>query len=157
MSDSASPRTRRALGRRGALVTAISLLATAALAAAALAASFTVGAGKAKVKGRTETVAVSSKGLTLYTLSGETRGHLKCRTRSCFSFWPPDKVAAHARLTKAKGVSGKLSKLHRDGFYQVMLNGHPLYTFTLDMGRRGLAKGQDVHSFGGTWHVIRER
>jgi predicted lipoprotein with Yx(FWY)xxD motif len=157
MPDSGSRRVPRGAARRSTLAVVLSLIATAVLVGAALAASYTVGSGRAKVKGRTEVVAVNARGATLYTLSGETSRHLKCTSSACFAVWPPYRISARARLTKAKGVFGRLSKLHRHGFYQVMRNGHPLYTYAPDMGRRGSAQGEGSVSFGGTWHVIRER
>jgi hypothetical protein len=38
----------------------------------------------------------------------------------------------------------------------VTLNGHPVYTFLQDGGRRGVATGDGVVAFGGTWHVFKE-
>jgi predicted lipoprotein with Yx(FWY)xxD motif len=72
----------------------------------------------------------------------------------CFKFWPPYKVSANAKLTKAKGVKGTVSKLRRGSFYQVMLNGHPLYRFLPDGDKKGSALGEGVTAFGGTWHVV---
>ena len=134
----------------------LAVVAVASMTGIAVAASTTVGTGKVKVNGKSRTVVVDSGGVTLYTLSGERVGNLKCVTSTCFKFWPPYKVSATAKLTKAKGVRGTLSKLHRikGRFYQVMLNGHPLYRFAPDMGRKGSAKGEGIKAFGGTWHVI---
>jgi predicted lipoprotein with Yx(FWY)xxD motif len=36
----------------------------------------------------------------------------------------------------------------------VTLNGRPLYTFALDKGKKGSAKGEGIVAFGGTWHVV---
>ena len=96
---------------------------------------------------------------TLYTLSGESVGrvtHLKCVNNSCFKVWPPLKTTASAKLTKASGVNGTLGKLQRvkGKFYQVTLDGHPLYTFAPDQGKKGSAKGEGVKAFGGTWNVV---
>jgi predicted lipoprotein with Yx(FWY)xxD motif len=134
-------------------------VAMALLAGAALAASTTLGTGAAKVSGKTQTVVVDSAGVTLYALSGERVGNLKCINAACFKFWPPYKVSANAKLTKTSGVSGTLSKLRRvkGGFYQVMLNGQPLYRFVEDKGKKGSALGQGIKSFGGTWRVIPAR
>ena len=135
----------------------VAVLAMASMTAVAVAAgSTTLATGKAKVKSKTKTVIVDSSGVTLYTLSGESVSHLKCVSSTCFKAWPPYKVSATAKLTKAKGISGTLSKLHRvkAKFYQVMLNGHPLYRFVLDGGKKGLAKGEGITAFGGTWHVV---
>jgi hypothetical protein len=57
-------------------------------------------------------------------------------------------------VTAAKGIKGKLGVLHRSGFFQVTLNGHPLYTFKLDNAKKGNTTGEGIVSFGGTWHVI---
>jgi predicted lipoprotein with Yx(FWY)xxD motif len=100
-----------------------------------------------------ESILATGKGQTLYELSPETSHHLLCTSRTCFHFWPPYTVSKNAKLTAA-GVKGKLSKLHRDGFYQVTLNGIPLYRFFQDT-HAGQATGQGIKSFGGTWHVVR--
>jgi predicted lipoprotein with Yx(FWY)xxD motif len=158
MSSSSSRAVSLRLGRLTLRAAGLAALAAALLAAVALAGAFTVGAGKVKLpSGKREIVAVTSKGVTLYTLSGETAHRLKCTSAACFAAWPPYKVGAKAKLKKAKGVSGKLSKLRRHGFDQVMLNGHPVYLFIGDGGKAGSAKGDGIHHFGGVWHVIRER
>jgi predicted lipoprotein with Yx(FWY)xxD motif len=100
-----------------------------------------------------ESILANGKGQTLYELSGETSHHLLCTTTACFNFWPPYKVSKSAKLTST-GVKGKLSKLHRDGFYQVTLNGIPVYRFSLD-AHAGQATGEGIKSFGGTWHVVK--
>jgi hypothetical protein len=38
----------------------------------------------------------------------------------------------------------------------VTLNGHPIYTFAEDGGRRGRAEGDGIRNFGGVWHVFKE-
>jgi predicted lipoprotein with Yx(FWY)xxD motif len=101
------------------------------------------------------TIVVDKKGMTLYELSGDTTHHLLCTSNAgCFAFWPPYKVSKTEKLTKASGISGKLGKLHRDGFYQVTLNGRPLYHFFLDH-KKGQAGGQGIKSFGGTWGTVK--
>jgi predicted lipoprotein with Yx(FWY)xxD motif len=133
----------------------MAILAMASMTAVAVAAgSTTLATGKASVKGKTKTVVVDSSGVTLYTLSGESAGHLKCVSSACLKAWPPDKVSATAKVTKAKGISGAASKLHRGTFYQVTLNGRPLYRFVGDAGKKGSAKGEGITAFGGTWHVV---
>lgn len=144
--------------RSKALVLGLAIFALAAMSAVAVAASTTLSTGKASVTGKTKTVVVNSGGATLYTLSGESVGkvtRLKCVNSSCFKFWPPYMTTRTAKLTKAAGVKGTIGKLHRSKgkFYQVTLNGRPLYMFVLDGGRRGSAKGEGISSFGGTWHV----
>ena len=134
----------------------LAVVAVALMAGIAVAASTTVGSGKVKVNGKSKTVVVNTQGVTLYTLSGERVGNLKCESSTCFGLWPPYKVSATARLTKAKGVKGALSKLQRvkGKFFQVMLDGHPLYRFASDNNKKGSALGEGFKSFGGTWHVV---
>jgi predicted lipoprotein with Yx(FWY)xxD motif len=149
--------TRPALIRLRRLV--VLCVAAAALTAvgAALAASNAplLQTGKAKVKGQQKTVVVNSRGMTLYTLSDERVGNLKCLTQTCFGFWPPYKITAGQPLTKARDVKGTLGRLRRvrGGFSQLMLNGHPLYRFGGDHAK-GQANGEGIRAYGGTWHVV---
>jgi hypothetical protein len=69
-------------------------------------------------------------------------------------FWPPVTVSSPRKLTKAAGIKGTLGTWHRNGFFQVTLNGHPLYTFSQDHQRRA-ATGEGLNTFGGIWHVLR--
>lgn len=103
-----------------------------------------------------KTIVVDSHGLTVYELSPETTRHLLCtQANGCFKFWPPMTVAsAKTKLTAATGIKGKLGVLHRDGLFQVTLAGRPLYHFAGDASKRGNAKGQGLHGFGGVWHVV---
>jgi len=145
------PRKYRVIGL-GAAIIALAAMGGIAFAAG----STTLATGKVTVKSKPATVVVDSSGVTLYTLSGETASHLKCVTKPCLTAWPPDTVAATAKLTAAKGIKGTLTKLHRvkAKFYQVLLNGHPLYRFAGDKGKKGVASGDGITGFGGTWHVI---
>jgi predicted lipoprotein with Yx(FWY)xxD motif len=145
-------------GRRLVTVGAVAMLALAAviavMAVSANAASTTIGVKTVKVGGKSEPVAVNSKGVTVYTLSGESVKHLECTTKQCFTAWPP--VTVHGKATMASGVKGKLGTFKRDGFTQVTLNGHPLYTFEGDGNKAGVANGNGIVAFGGTWHVVAE-
>lgn len=134
----------------------VTVLVSLSITAVAVAAGTTLATGKAKVNGKTRTVVVNSAGLTLYALSGERVGNLKCINSTCFKIWLPYKVSRTAKLTKSSGISGRVSLLRRvkAKFYQVMLNGHPLYTFVGDNGKRGSAKGNGIRAFGGTWSVL---
>jgi predicted lipoprotein with Yx(FWY)xxD motif len=145
---------RVALHKASALVaTGVSVVA---IAGVAVAANPTVMKGSARVGNKTKTVVVNASGQTLYALSGERVGNLKCLTTACFAVWPPLKVGANERLTKGPGVSGSLSTLRRvkGGFYQVMLNGRPLYRFSGDNNKKGSAKGDGIRSYGGTWRAV---
>jgi predicted lipoprotein with Yx(FWY)xxD motif len=142
-------------GRRLAAIGGVAMLALAAviavMAMSANAASTTIGVKTVKVGSKSEPIAVNSKGVTVYTLSGESTKHLECTTRACFAAWPP--VTVHGKPT-ASGVKGKLGTLKRDGFTQVTLNGDPLYTFEGDGNKAGVANGNGIVAFGGTWHVV---
>ena len=147
--------SRLALHKRA--VPLIAGLAVASAGGIALAATPpTVMKGTARVGSTNKSVVVSGTGQTLYALSDERVGNLKCLTQACFAVWLPLKVGANDRLTKGPGVSGTLSKLRRvrGGFYQVMLNGKPLYRYSGDNNTKGNAKGEGVRSYGGTWRVV---
>jgi predicted lipoprotein with Yx(FWY)xxD motif len=145
---------RRGLGGGALAVVVVGLLA---MTAVAIAKAPTIGAGRAKVAGHTETIAVNSKGVAVYELSPETSHHLLCTSAMCLKFWPPVKVSPGTKVTTGAGVSGKLGTLKRKGFTQVTLNGIPLYTFLEDGGKPGVANGNGIMNFGGTWHVFKEK
>ncbi|HUO70750.1 MAG TPA: hypothetical protein VMU39_08245 [Solirubrobacteraceae bacterium] len=134
-------------------VAAVAGLALAALAGLAVAKSFTLNVAKRNVTGKSESILVDSHGMTLYELSPETTHHLLCTPSACLQFWPPLKVAKNAKLTKAGGIKGKLGTIHRGGFFQVTLDGRPVYFFSLDT-KKGQTNGQGQKGFGGTWHVV---
>jgi predicted lipoprotein with Yx(FWY)xxD motif len=150
----------RAAGAR-TRVSAIGLVVAGLLAAmAATAIAFTVNSlttAKRTVSGKSFTIVVDNRGVTVYELGGESLAHLECINRTCFNMWPPLKVnSANTRVTKGAGVPGRLSIMHRvkGGFYQVMLDQHPLYYYFGDRGTSGPTKGNGITSFGGRWHVI---
>lgn len=76
------------------------------------------------------TVLVDSSGRTVYELVGDTAANSKC-TGSCLAIWPPVKV---------NGT-------------QVVVNGHPAYTFAADSGP-GQTKGQNVTDQWGQWLAL---
>ena len=140
-----------ALGLAGAAVLAVT-------ATAAIAATFTsLNVAPVKVGGTTETIVVDNRGVTVYELGGESLAKLTCLNTACFKVWIPVKVPSlSTRLKKATRVPGTLSVFRRvkGGFYQAMLDRHPLYYFSGDKGAKGSAKGQGIVSFGGRWHVV---
>jgi predicted lipoprotein with Yx(FWY)xxD motif len=105
---------------------------------------------------KTEKIAVTPRGFAVYWLSGDSAAHPKCTSSNgCVSFWPPVKEHSAGGLSKAPGIAGKLGTLRRNGFIQLTLNGHPLYTFAVDKHKHD-ATGEGVHGFGGTWHTVTE-
>ncbi|MGZ4174501.1 MAG: hypothetical protein ACXVQR_08495 [Solirubrobacteraceae bacterium] len=158
-----SPGSLAARGRRlkfSAIVALAALggVATASLAglAAAKTPATLLVAHNVKVAGKVENIAVNSKAVTVYTLSGETAHHQTCtKANGCFLFWFPVTVhSKRTKLTAASGIKGKLGTISRNGFLQLTLAGHPLYTFKLDNGKKGSAIGEKIRSFGGVWHVV---
>lgn len=144
-----------------ATVAAVAGFAAAALVGVAIAKTFTLQVAKSgKVTNqtgstKTESIVTNSHGMAVYTLSGDSASHPKCtKANGCFGFWPPVKVSSATKLSKAPGIKGKLGVWRRDGFLQVTLAGHPLYTFASD-SQRAHATGEGLNSFGGTWHVVK--
>ena len=72
-------------------------------------------------------------------------------TGACASAWPPLTVAHGAKLKGAKGLKslGTVAATR-----QVTSGGLPLYRFTGDT-RAHQATGNNLRSFGGTWHVVK--
>lgn len=139
---------------RAALLSAAALLGLSAVAAAAVTG---LDAAKRTVGGKSKTIVVDNRGVTVYELGGESLAKLECQTKACFAIWPPVKVAsATAKPALGAGVPGTVSVIHRvkGGFYQVMLDRHPLYYYSGDRGAKGKVTGQGIQSFGGTWHVV---
>lgn len=144
-------RSRQRWLAAGVLIAAFALLGS--LAALALANTPTVASSN---NGKLhERVLVSAQGRTLYVLSPETSTHLLCKSSACLGLWPPLTVgSASARLTAGPGVHGRLAVIERSAReWQVTLGGMPLYRYAGDAAA-GQANGQDIHSFGGVWHVL---
>jgi predicted lipoprotein with Yx(FWY)xxD motif len=142
-------------GRRLATIGGVAMLALAAviavIAISANAASTTIGVKTVKVGATSEPIAVNSKGAAVYTLSGDSAKHMECtKANHCFSAWPPVTVKGKPTMS---GLKGTLGTFKNSGVTQVTLNGHPLYTFAGDHGV-GVANGNGLKSFGGTWHVV---
>ena len=143
------------------LVAGVVGLAVLGLAGLAVAKSFTLNvANNATVTNMTsmvtkhENIGVNSKGFAVYWLSGDSKSHPKCtKANHCFSFWPPVTASSAKALSKAPGITGKLTSWKRDGFTQAVLGGHPLYTFAPDTKKHD-ATGEGIVGFGGTWHVL---
>jgi predicted lipoprotein with Yx(FWY)xxD motif len=134
--------------------------ATAAIAALGATTAVAVAATKPTVKAvhnatiGKKIVVDAKKGMTLYYLTGDTKGHL-CASANCTGFWPPLTVKSlKTKVVKGSGISGKLKVFKRaDGSFQVTLRGKPLYHFSGDSAK-GQANGEGIVAFGGTWHVV---
>ena len=104
------------------------------------------------------TVLVNQKGQTLYLLTSEKGGKITCTaSNGCTQAWPEINLPSGGTAAEAgagvqtsllgtvKGASGKP---------EVTYNGWPLYTFSGDSGAAGVAHGEGLTSFGGTWYVL---
>jgi predicted lipoprotein with Yx(FWY)xxD motif len=98
------------------------------------------------------TVVVDSQGKTVYTLTDSSGNAVAC-TGQCLTFWPPVIVVAPATATGSGGVTG-VASVTATGGKQVTIKSLPVYTFSQDPGP-GVANGEGITSFGGTWHVVK--
>jgi predicted lipoprotein with Yx(FWY)xxD motif len=96
-------------------------------------------------------VLVTSSGLPIYLLTGDSKSHPECKSAQCLSAWPAVRSKS-MKPTLGKGVKGKVAIWRHNGMNQVTLNGHPLYTYSADSA--GSASGQGLKSFGGTWWLL---
>jgi predicted lipoprotein with Yx(FWY)xxD motif len=149
---------RTGLGRVRILVVVAALLGALVLSGLAIAGTVkSLAVAKRTVSGKSETIVVDNRGVTVYALGGESLAKLECVMRTCFNIWQPLRVpSASTKVTAGKGVPGKVGVFRRvkGGFYQLMLDRHPLYYFSGDKGKSGKVLGQGIKSFGGTWHVV---
>jgi predicted lipoprotein with Yx(FWY)xxD motif len=103
------------------------------------------------------TVLVNGQGQTLYMLTSEKGGKITCtQANGCTQAWPETLLTNGATTAKAgSGVETSLLGTVKDasGNLEVTYNHWPLYTFSGDSGP-GVAKGQALTSFGGTWYVL---
>jgi len=97
-----------------------------------------------------ETILVTTKGMTLYRLSGEKQGALSCATPACFAIWRPLWIAPGTTPTGAT----RLGTLKRpDGRIQVTYNGGPLYTYVRDT-KAGQVNGNGLKAGVAKWQVV---
>jgi predicted lipoprotein with Yx(FWY)xxD motif len=146
--------TRPARRRRATLglyaVALAALLAMSAIAVPmALAKSNKTVAGEATAPKLHKTVLTNTKGLTLYTLSGETHGKFICTTAECLKAWPPLLVT---RGTTPKGPVKLGTIKNPEGKTQVTFKGMPVYTFEGD-SKKGEANGEGLKDVG-VWHAV---
>jgi predicted lipoprotein with Yx(FWY)xxD motif len=138
----------------------IALLAVLVLAAAALASLTSIASSAtskpATVKTGTSSlgrIVVDGKSHTLYLFQKDKHGKSAC-SGACAQNWPP----LLTKGTPTAGTGAKSSLLgttkRSDGTTQVTYNGHPLYTFVADNGKRGSTKGEGVDAFGAKWYVV---
>jgi predicted lipoprotein with Yx(FWY)xxD motif len=104
------------------------------------------------VAGKSETILVDNKGMTLYYFTPDKGGKVTC-TGPCLGVWPPLLVPAGMTKPAAdKTVKGTLTTVaNPDGKgTQVVYNNWPLYYYAKDKSP-GDTTGQNV---GGKWFVV---
>jgi predicted lipoprotein with Yx(FWY)xxD motif len=96
-------------------------------------------------------IIVGSGGFTLYHLTTEKKGAIRC-TGICRKSWPPLLVVGSTKPVAGSGLSAsKLGMIKRpDGGVQVTYNGYALYRYGGDK-RAGQTNGQGVE---GLWYAI---
>jgi predicted lipoprotein with Yx(FWY)xxD motif len=101
-------------------------------------------------------VLVNGQGRTLYMLTSEKGGKITCTAANgCTGVWPETTLATGTTATAGSGVQPSLLGTVKDasGNLEVTYNHWPLYTFSGDSGV-GVAHGEGITSFGGTWYVL---
>jgi predicted lipoprotein with Yx(FWY)xxD motif len=137
----------------GGTATAAAQSASAATARPASAAVLKVASVKVTMgtTDKAHSVLVSSKGLPVYLLTGDSSSHPLCASSSCLTYWPAVTTTS-SKPTLGAGIKGKVGVWKHNKIDQVTLNGHPLYTYVQDS--KGAARGEGAKSFGGVWEVM---
>ncbi|HZQ80648.1 MAG TPA: hypothetical protein VFB25_01575 [Gaiellaceae bacterium] len=135
---------------RSARILALALLGFAGLAAAfALGTPVLKGGHNAKLGA----ILVDAKGRTLYHLTSEAPGQIKC-TGICASFWIPVYATGKGKPALGKGVvAAKVGTIKRGGKLQLTYNKMPLYRYYLDK-QPGQIRGQGIGEGTGRWFAI---
>jgi predicted lipoprotein with Yx(FWY)xxD motif len=150
------PRLPRPLGRR-LLAGSLAVGAAVTVAACGSSSSGTAATISTKSVPGVGTVLVNAQGQTLYLLTSEKSGKITCTaSNGCTRVWPETTLASGTTApTAGSGVQSSLLGMVKDasGNLEVTYNHWPLYTFSGDSGP-GVAKGQGITNFGGTWYVL---
>jgi predicted lipoprotein with Yx(FWY)xxD motif len=144
-------RLSRILAAASATLAVIGAGAVTASAHSAQGASVKVASVKISGKGK-HPLLVTSSGHAVYMLNGDSKSHPLCTGQSCLAQWPAV-TSGKGKPSLGKGVTGKLTVWTHAGIHQLVLNGHPLYTFVGDSAA-GSANGEGLKSFGGTWWLL---
>ena len=96
-----------------------------------------------------KTILVNRRGMTLYHLSVERKGHFICTDSTCLSVWKPLVVAKSKTPTGTKSLS---AVKRPDGRRQVAYKSGPLYTFVQDR-KPGDMNGNGFRDVG-VWRVV---
>jgi predicted lipoprotein with Yx(FWY)xxD motif len=121
-------------------------------ASAATAGTPSLKVASVKVGSSKQMVLLTASGRPAYLLTGDSMSHPTCTSATCLKAWPPVTTTS-ATPALGKGIKGKLTVWKHGHFKQLVLNGHPLYTFVEDKGA-STASGQGLKSDGGVWETL---
>jgi predicted lipoprotein with Yx(FWY)xxD motif len=88
---------------------------------------------------------------TVYMFAKDTTNNSNCG-KKCRKVWPPVK-SKHAAKAGAHVSKGKLGLI---AHHQVAYNGHPLYYYTGDTGKRQ-SHGEFLFRFGAYWYTVTKK
>jgi len=92
-------------------------------------------------------------GDTLYDFVPDTPTHSACLNDGCVFQWPPLTESGPVRVGPGVDLSLVGTLTRPDGSTQLSYDGHPLYTYNLDV-TPGLVMGQAIDQDGGLWYVL---
>ncbi len=103
----------------------------------------------ATVDGKSQSILVDPKGMTLYYFTPDKGGKVTC-TGACLTTWPPLVATDPSRLAGGPGVTGTLGTvMNPNNQPQITYNTWPMYFYMKDQ-KPGDVTGQNV---GGRWFV----
>ena len=97
-------------------------------------------------------VLVNSQGQVLYTFTDSSGAAVHCSS-TCLSAWPAVTLPPGVTTPTGSSGTGTLGTTTTNGPTQITVGGQPLYTFAGDSAP-GVASGNNIVSFGGTWKVV---
>jgi predicted lipoprotein with Yx(FWY)xxD motif len=106
----------------------------------------------AKTVGSFGKILVNSEGQVLYSFT--KNGTAVPCSASCLDVWPALTVPAGVTTPTGGPGVGTLATTTSNGPTQVTVDGLPLYTYAGDSAP-GVANGNNLVSFGGTWKVVK--
>jgi predicted lipoprotein with Yx(FWY)xxD motif len=97
-------------------------------------------------------VLVNAQGQTLYSFTSDGKP-VACNA-SCLQVWPAVTLPAGVTTPTGSAGVGTLATTTANGVNQVTVGGLPLFTYDGD-STPGVASGNNLTSFGGTWKVVK--
>jgi predicted lipoprotein with Yx(FWY)xxD motif len=97
-------------------------------------------------------VLVNAQGQTLYSFTSDGKP-VPCNA-SCLQVWPAVTLPAGVTTPTGSAGVGALATTTANGVTQVTVGGLPLFTYDGD-STPGVASGNNLTSFGGTWKVVK--